>query len=94
MGSMYFKVLERNGEPVDAAKNAPIKIHPGELSLIFDNVSDVKHEAHFGRKPVKEEGKFDGYEENLFFPFLEVYAQPGQKNVKVELQVTEDMVGE
>lgn len=96
LGEMFFQVHERNGEEVDAAKNAPIHIEAGqELQIRFENVGSVEHEVHFGKNAVKnDEGQFVAYEQRLFGGgFRGLHLLPGQSG-KLHMEVPEASAGE
>jgi len=96
LGEMFFQVHERNGEEVDAAKNAPIHIETGqELEIRFENVGSVEHEVHFGKNAVKDdEDQFAAYEKRLFGGgFRGLHLLPGQ-SAKLHMEVPEASVGE
>ncbi len=96
LGEMFFQVHERNGEAVDAAKNAPVELRAGqELQVRFENVGNVEHEIHFGRNAVKnDEGQFVEYEQTLFGGgFRGLHLLPGQSG-KLHMEVPAESAGE
>ncbi|MFB6286942.1 MAG: plastocyanin/azurin family copper-binding protein [Candidatus Bipolaricaulia bacterium] len=95
MGSMFFQLHKQNGEEVDAAKNAPIRVKAGEeLVIRFENMSKAMHEVHFGKEAVKgEDGHFVRYEKRLFGDdFLGLHVEGGG-SAKLHIKIPEDKTG-